>query len=796
MALIYKIILCVITVFIAPILAYLAIIDRWGMRQRLGLIPLISSEGKRHPIVWLHCASVGEATGISAVIDQFVERHPNLIVLVTTMTTSGLDYVKNFVPKAHFSGLVPMDIPFIVNHVFKRIKPRALILLEGELWPSLLNAAVINNCPVALINGRMSDRSISRNRFVKPLFRNMLNTLAAVGVQSVSDGERFIAFGMNSKRVKVTGNVKLDLAVERNKPSREQLRLEFSLPESLTVLIAGCPRPMEEEETVLLAFIEVQKKHPETKLIWAPRHLHRIPKIEEKLKGCRLKYCLRSKIRDIPPGFFDVMILDTIGELASMYAIADIAFVGATLVPLGGHNVLEPAACSIPVLFGPHIQNIRASAIALIQNGGGIIVHNQNELTQTWLDLIQNKQKRNRIGAAAGLTVTKSNKAVNNTLDFVDKWILKPVNQCPLNTSKTFLPFYFRIFNPISLTKTSRFMHYLFLPFSILYGIVIRLRNNLYDSGLLVSDTLSVPVISIGGLTVGGAGKTPLVQYLTEKLIATGYKPAVLSRGYGRTTKGIVLAKPGMNWKDIGDEPAFLASVLPETPIIVGSNRTKLGQIAIERFKANVLLLDDGFQHRKTNRLINVVVIDASIPIRACHLIPAGPFREPLSSLERADILFLTRTDQGASKLLNTQRFLAVSPKLDIIRTTYRPSSLNQLAGGNRFYLEWLSGRDIIVLCGIANPTSFVETIQNLGGRVQNILAYPDHYPFSHSDLDNAMAVAQKMGVSWIITTSKDAVRIQDHPIRNHLIQLNIELNVTSGEEILEKLLSKLDSKT
>ena len=127
------------------------------------------------------------------------------------------------------------------------------------------------------------------------------------------------------------------------------------------------------------------------------------------MKGCRLKYCLRSKIRDIPPGFFDVMILDTIGELASMYAIADIAFVGATLVPLGGHNVLEPAACSIPVLFGPHIQNIRASAIALIQNGGGIIVHNQNELTQTWLDLIQNKQKRNRIGAAAGLTVTKSN---------------------------------------------------------------------------------------------------------------------------------------------------------------------------------------------------------------------------------------------------------------------------------------------------------------------------------------------------------------------------------------------------
>ena len=658
MVFVYTLLYSALTVLLSPVLACLSILDRYGMRQRLGQRPLVP-DGENRPVVWFHCASVGEATGLAAVIEGFAKRHPGIQVLVTTMTETGLAYVRQHVPRARYFGLAPLDAPFIVRRVFRQVRPRALVLLEGELWPGMLGAAAAHDCPVALVNGRMSDRSLARNRFVKPLFRHMMRRLAVMGVQHALDGERFITFGADPGRVRVTGNVKFDLAAEQKGPGREALRRELGLSASEPVIMAGCPRPVEEERAVLAAFVRVRERYPEAKMIWAPRHLQRIPPAEQMMKAAGLRFALRTHLG----GPADVIILDTMGELAAMYAAADMAFVGATLVPLGGHNLLEPAACGIPVLFGPHTENVRASAAALLRTGGGMVVHDGDELAQHWLELLEDPGKRAQTGAAAGRAVLECAKAVDRTLDLVDRWILEPhpggtVGSRPRRFPQR-TPFIIRLMDPGERAPAIRFMRVALLPASLLMGMAIRLRNGLYDRKLLTSDRLPVPVISVGALTAGGAGKTPVVRYLARRLRDAGYRPAVLSHGYGRNSRATQTVRPGTPWQEAGDEPAFLASTLPDVPVVVGPSRTAAGRLAIDRHGADVLLLDDGFQHRSTARAVDIVVHDASgLPGPECKpggLLPAGPYREPVSSLRRAHALVLTRTDQPVRRR-STQR--------------------------------------------------------------------------------------------------------------------------------------------
>lgn len=825
MVLVYTLLYAALTVLLSPVLACLSILDRHGMRQRLGQRPLVPV-GEDRPVVWFHCASVGEATGLAAVIGGFTERHPGFTVLVTTMTETGLAYARKHVPQARYFGLAPLDAPFIVRRVFRRVRPGALVLLEGELWPGMLGAAAANDCPVALVNGRMSDRSLARNRFVKPLFRHMLRRLAVVGVQHALDGERFIAYGAAPDRVRVTGNVKFDLAAEPKGSGREALRRELGLSASVPVIMAGCPRPAEEERAVLAAFVRVRERYPKARMIWAPRHLQRVPPAEQMLKSAGLRFAHRTRLGVVEGtggpgdpddtggggspdgadlGHVDVIILDTMGELASMYAAADMAFVGATLVPLGGHNLLEPAACGIPVLFGPHTENVRASAAALLRTGGGMVVHDGDELAQRWLELLDDPGTRARTGAAAQQAVLECAKALDRTLNLVDRWIIEPDpggdgGSEPRSYSHR-TPFITRLMDPGERAPAIRVLRLALLPASLLMGIAVRLRNALYDMKLLTSDRLPVPVISIGALTAGGAGKTPVVRYLARRLRDAGYRPAVLSRGYGRNARSTQAVTPGAPWQDAGDEPAFLASVLPDVPVVVGPNRTAAGRLAIDRHGADVLLLDDGFQHRSTARAVDLVVHDATSRLgperNVGKLLPAGPYREPVSSLRRARALVLTRTDQARSAAVDTVRIKDAFPHLALIEAVYEPAGLRRLDDDldddSQLSADWLTGREVLVLCGIANPASFVQTVTDAGGHVSRVLAHRDHHPFSRSDLDRALALAEASGVDCIVTTEKDAVRIPQHAVRKHLVALEIALRLTSGEPALGEILSTLD---
>jgi 3-deoxy-D-manno-octulosonic-acid transferase len=353
---------------------------------------------------------------MAAIVSAFTKAYPAYRVMISTMTTTGLTHARQMIPGPHLFCLFPYDVPIIMRRTFARLRPQVLILVEGEIWPSLLNAAQRAGCPIALVNGRMSDRSYPRNKLIKPLMRDMLSKLSLAGAQTPLDAERFVEFGAHTDRVVVTGNVKIDRAVLTSRHSRTELRHALGLSESAPVVIAGCPRPVEEEEAILHAMVAVHARFQDVKIIWAPRHLDRLPEVERMLRSRRLSWIRRSKLDGTTPVEQSVILLDTIGELSALYAVADVAFVGATLVPLGGHNLLEPAVYGIPVLFGPHTENVRASAGALLLHGGGMEVQDGTELAAVLIRLLENPDERQRIGLAAAKAVQSGDGALERTM--------------------------------------------------------------------------------------------------------------------------------------------------------------------------------------------------------------------------------------------------------------------------------------------------------------------------------------------------------------------------------------------
>lgn len=413
--------LATLIVFVlSPVLWLAARTDRWGLRQRLLCdIPDDTPDGA--PLVWFHAASIGEVTGLARIVHAFSAAYPAHRVMVTTMTTAGLEHARRLVPHAHIHRLAPLDTPYAVRRAVACFRPAALVLVEGELWPVTIAGVHRNGCPVVLVNARMSDRSFPRNRFIRPLIRFMLRRIALVAVQTSVDAERFVAFGAEKNRVHVTGNIKFDKPTVTT--DRVTQRQRLGIPEEALVIAAGCPRPDAEEKAVLDALKQTFERHPETVCIWAPRHPERVTPVQRMLTDAGLSVALLSGLNKETPTGAAVVLVDTFGELSVLYAAADMAFVGATLVPLGGHNLFEPAVYNIPVLFGPHTENVREATDALLQSGGGRVVHNGSELADAWTALIEHPRMRRQMGQAAGETARSSGKALEKTMTLLNERI-------------------------------------------------------------------------------------------------------------------------------------------------------------------------------------------------------------------------------------------------------------------------------------------------------------------------------------------------------------------------------------
>jgi tetraacyldisaccharide 4'-kinase len=311
---------------------------------------------------------------------------------------------------------------------------------------------------------------------------------------------------------------------------------------------------------------------------------------------------------------------------------------------------------------------------------------------------------------------------------------------------------------------------------TILYAFLHGARRLCYRIGLLRSVKLPCPVVSVGNITAGGTGKTPIVEYLARWFARKNFRTVILSRGYGRS------ADTGRD-----DEDLLAEMELENVARLAGPDRVALARKALAEYRADLLILDDGFQHYRIRRTLDIVAVDASDPYAGGRLIPRGLLRESPAALRRADLLVLTRTDQAVPDALEALRAELGSA----VETVHRPVHVRSLQDRKRRDLDWLRGRSVYAFCGIGNPLAFRKTLDALGAQVVKFRPFPDHHPYSPDDVRRMEAEAQEFMAEAMVTTEKDAARLDSGDFDMPLLALRVEIEVTRHEELLEdRLLS------
>jgi tetraacyldisaccharide 4'-kinase len=340
--------------------------------------------------------------------------------------------------------------------------------------------------------------------------------------------------------------------------------------------------------------------------------------------------------------------------------------------------------------------------------------------------------------------------------------------------------------------KKSLFVGAFLRLLSALYALAIRLRQMLYALGVFRQQSLALRVISVGNITLGGTGKTPTVIQIAGLLLKNHRHPAVVSRGYGREDESAIAvvsdgSKVLVDAKSGGDEPVLIGSLLPGVPVVVGSDRHRAAVLAQQRFKTDTIVLDDGFQHIRLKRDLDIVLVDAVDPFGNGKLFPAGVLREPLTALARANVVLITSADK-ADDLDGLKRVIRRNTRARIFTARQLPKDLTEIASGAASPHDALRGTAVLAFSGIARPASFTALLRSLGADIRAEIAYPDHYAYKKSDLTTLFERAAAANASMIITTEKDAVRLKPwNP--DGIWALRIELNIVENNEWKEVLL-------
>ncbi|MFH1335409.1 MAG: 3-deoxy-D-manno-octulosonic acid transferase [Candidatus Zixiibacteriota bacterium] len=417
----YNLLLNLAFILSFPYLLLRAAWGKHGIKERMGFLSqdkLEKISSKR--VIWLHAASVGEIKALSTIIPQIRKDHPEYALVVSTITKSGKKEAERTLKEIEFVFLLPVDLKRFVGRALNKIQPKALILVETELWPNLIRETKKRGCLIAMINGRISHRSFKRYLAVRSLFRQTLCCFDLLCVQSEEYKDRLIRLGACPDKTRVTGNLKYDRLLYASKSSgKDQLKRKLGIADKYLVIIGGSIRSGE-EQILLRVFTKLKSERDNLLFILAPRHLDKLNEVERVLSGMKLSFVRRSKldgnIRSDQP---EVILLDTMGELSGLYALADVAFVGGSLVPVGGHNLLEPAIYGVPVAFGPYTDHFKEEAKILIESGGGIQVKSEEELTLKLSSLIADTEKRVRLGQSAKTAIWKETGVSKRTTDLI-----------------------------------------------------------------------------------------------------------------------------------------------------------------------------------------------------------------------------------------------------------------------------------------------------------------------------------------------------------------------------------------
>ena len=363
--------------------------------------------------IWLHGSSVGEVSLLRPFVARLEREHPGMPLIISSYTNTGLEAARAAYP-SHRVIPFPLDFSFVVNRVLNRCRPRTIVVVESDFWPNFLAAADRRGIPTVVINGKLSEKSFRLHQRTH-LIPRVLRGLSAVAVQTEEHANRFVQLGVPEKRVRVTGNMKYDLA-EANLDERERLRVREQLgfsPRSV-VIIGGSLHPR--EDLVLLeSFSALKRKHEQVALMMVPRYPAQSGVVAQHVTDAGLNAVLKTSIGSgdaATPASNPVVVVDTLGELGALYAAADIAFVGGSLfyrgANKGGHNVMEPAIVGLPVLFGPHNVSFKETVARLLDADGGKLVHDAGELTLALSELVRAPERRAAMGKRAREVILQS----------------------------------------------------------------------------------------------------------------------------------------------------------------------------------------------------------------------------------------------------------------------------------------------------------------------------------------------------------------------------------------------------
>ena len=701
---------------------------RRSLPQRFGRLPT-SIRLIPPGAFWLHAVSVGEVLSAVPLIHALREQWPAIPVVLSTSTLAGRAMAEQKLADITAARIyAPLDYAFAVRRALRMIRPSLLIVIETEIWPNLFREAKRFGCGLMLVSGRISDNTADRYRRLRIVFRSALSFPDMILVQSETMRDRFIAAGATPERVTVSGNLKYDLepgALPPDSPIRDWLAKQ-----STPVCIAASTSVSEgidEDDAVLAAWRDL----PGWRLILAPRKPERFDVVAHKLEAAGVAFVRRSQLH--PASAEPVLLLDTLGELSALFSLANVVFMGGTLADRGGHNILEPAFFGRPIAVGPHLENFQDIADDFLAHSALIQIQDRTELAGALRSALENQevgqraQERSRIAAGAAKRATSAAEQLLATV---------VPHGYPTTGQRFFLTPLAWLWRAASVVNTRRSLRF--------------------------QRALSTPVISVGNLSVGGTGKTPLVLHLAERLRAAGYAPAILSRGYGRAShhKALVFeAGAQANVTHTGDEPQiFLKSGL--APLGIGGNRFAVGQQMEARFHPGVFLLDDGYQHRRLARALDIVLVDALDPFGNGCLLPLGRLREPVTALSRAGAFLLTRTEAAVSLIAIERRLGQINPQAPIFRSRTVARHWVRFDSGEQSPAGSFEGQPVIAFCGLGNPQSFWGTLQGLGVHIAERFAFDDHHRYTPGELRRLLHSARTAGTRVMVTTQKDIINL------------------------------------
>ena len=392
-----------------------------GLAQRLGfyLPELIQSRNNKRTI-WLHAVSVGEVLSVAPLLESLRKEFPQYKLVVSVTTSAGFLLAEKIVSRQDLLTYFPFDLSWVVKKAVTVFNPALFISLEKEFWPNLINRMDKNKIPMVVVNGRMSEKSLAKYKLVKFLFKGILNKIVLFCMQTPADTFRMVELGVGAKKVTVTGNLKFDAVtqVTVNQEQKEHYFNRLGLNKN-RLLVAGSTH-RGEEEIIVKIYQELALKDKGWILLLAPRHLERVEEVEQAAKEFGLNPVKISKTTEIN-GQTGVYILAVMGELKTFYALADLVFVGGSLIPFGGHNLIEPAYFKKAIIFGRHIFNFQDIAEGLIAAGAAMRVKDSQDLKSKISSLTGDEQKRASLGQQARKVVTDNLGATQKSLGEIKK---------------------------------------------------------------------------------------------------------------------------------------------------------------------------------------------------------------------------------------------------------------------------------------------------------------------------------------------------------------------------------------